>query len=272
MYICLLLKMPKIIDCFTFYNEIDMLKLRLEILYPVVDYFVLVEATRTFRGNIKPLYYEENKHIFEQYADKIIHVVDDGLSDSALNDDNIVWDNENHQRGYIRKGIHSLLTGRMISDDDCIVISDLDEIWNPEIVQQMVQLDFATLAMDMYYYNLETKCTELWSRAKMVKHGPFCSVFLEDSNWVRKTFSPNVIENAGWHLSYFGDVKFIQNKLANFGHQEYNMPEYTSSETIQNRIDSGCDLFGREDTQFQHIPIDQNTKLHPVLIGAHHNN
>lgn len=39
-----------IYDIFSFNNELDMLGLRLEILSPYVDYFVLVEADRTFSG------------------------------------------------------------------------------------------------------------------------------------------------------------------------------------------------------------------------------
>jgi hypothetical protein len=35
----------KIYDCFTFYNELDLLELRLEELYDHVDHFVLVEAS-----------------------------------------------------------------------------------------------------------------------------------------------------------------------------------------------------------------------------------
>ena len=34
----------KIIDCFTFYNELQLLEYRLSILYDVVDYFIIVEA------------------------------------------------------------------------------------------------------------------------------------------------------------------------------------------------------------------------------------
>ncbi|MBW2533223.1 MAG: glycosyl transferase GT17 family protein, partial [Deltaproteobacteria bacterium] len=42
-----------IYDCFPFFNELDLLKIRLEELRPVVDRFVLVEATRTFGGAVK---------------------------------------------------------------------------------------------------------------------------------------------------------------------------------------------------------------------------
>ena len=37
-----------IIDCFPFFNEIELLKIRLELLDDIVDRVVLVESTRTF--------------------------------------------------------------------------------------------------------------------------------------------------------------------------------------------------------------------------------
>ena len=43
----------KIIDCFIFYNELDLLTYKLNVLNDIVDYFVLVEATHTFIGKEK---------------------------------------------------------------------------------------------------------------------------------------------------------------------------------------------------------------------------
>ena len=64
----------KIYDCFMFYNEIDILKIRMDILYNYVDFFVIVEANKTLRGNEKPYFFEQNKVKFSAYEDKIIHL------------------------------------------------------------------------------------------------------------------------------------------------------------------------------------------------------
>jgi len=56
----------KIYDCFTFYNELDILEMRLNILDSDVDYFVLVEATTTYSGKEKKLIYDENKFRFKK--------------------------------------------------------------------------------------------------------------------------------------------------------------------------------------------------------------
>ena len=56
--------MGKIYDCFNFFNELDLLELRMEILKDHVDKFVIVESTVTFSGKNKHLYFEENKNYF----------------------------------------------------------------------------------------------------------------------------------------------------------------------------------------------------------------
>ena len=43
-----------IYDCFTFYNELDLLEIRLNVLNDVVDRFVLVEMNKTHMGDDKP--------------------------------------------------------------------------------------------------------------------------------------------------------------------------------------------------------------------------
>ena len=45
--------MLKIIDCFIFYNELELLKYRINILNNIVDYFVIIESTHTFIGKEK---------------------------------------------------------------------------------------------------------------------------------------------------------------------------------------------------------------------------
>ena len=53
--------MSKIYDCFNFFNELDILEIRLNTLYEYVDYFVIVESNLTHSGEQKPFYFEENK-------------------------------------------------------------------------------------------------------------------------------------------------------------------------------------------------------------------
>jgi len=121
----------KIYDCFTFFNELDLLEIRLNELNDAVDYFVLVEATKTQTGLPKSLYFENNKKMFEKFNKKIIHVIVDDMPDIKRG----AWVLENYQRNQIMRGLTKC------KDDDIIFISDLDEIPNkndfPEIIKRL---------------------------------------------------------------------------------------------------------------------------------------
>jgi beta-1,4-mannosyl-glycoprotein beta-1,4-N-acetylglucosaminyltransferase len=245
-----------------------MLEYRLELLYPIVDYFVLSESTLTYKGNPKPLFYQENAERYSKYADKIIHIIDRDLIPNAtheyngkMNDE--VWQNENHQRNYIKHGLDSL---NLDESSDYILISDLDEIINPIILQKLIQSPnqiqpYMSFAMD--FYNLTCKNQYPWFAAKLVNYGVYKNHFKEDANICRLNQSKYIIPNGGWHLSYFGDVKYIKNKLENFSHQEFNKPEYTNESIIEMRMKSGIDLFGRSHEQWINIDISNNTNLPP---------
>ena len=69
----------KVYDCFTFFNELDLLKIRLHELNDIVDYFVLVESTKTFQNKNKPCYYLENIDKFKSFNHKIIRLPLAGL-------------------------------------------------------------------------------------------------------------------------------------------------------------------------------------------------
>ena len=64
-----------IFDCFPFFNELDLLEIRLRLLNKIVDKFVLIESNRTFSLKKKKLYFLENKERFGKYENKIIHII-----------------------------------------------------------------------------------------------------------------------------------------------------------------------------------------------------
>ena len=117
----------KIIDCFIFYNELDLLNYRLNILNEYIDFFVIVESTHTFTGNPKPLYYDQNKEMFNKFNKKIIHIIVNDVPYIIPNiniNNNEQWQNEFHQRNSMKKGID--IISDKLDDDDIILSSDLD--------------------------------------------------------------------------------------------------------------------------------------------------
>ncbi len=252
----------KIIDCFIFYNEFDLLTYRLNLLNDVVDYFVLVESRHTFVGKEKSLFYNENKQLFERFNHKIIHVIIDDFPHKYPNiniETGEQWTNERFQRNCISRGIDKL----KLQPTDIITITDVDEIPNPSILENIktntIPISVNILEMDFYYYNLNTRMNNKWHHAKIFTFQKYMELNMTCDN-IRMTDYP-IIVGAGWHLSYFGNEKFIKNKLENFSHQEYNKAEFTNEKQIEERIKNKSDLFGRNGIGMTNIPIRENNNL-----------
>ncbi len=115
-----------IYDCFTFFNELDILDIRLHEMSPVVDKFVLVEATKTHQGKPKPLYYAQNRDRFAAFRHKIIHVVVEFPEELSWmvsrKCPTVVWARENFQRNQITRGLTAARRR------DLVIVSDVDEI------------------------------------------------------------------------------------------------------------------------------------------------
>jgi beta-1,4-mannosyl-glycoprotein beta-1,4-N-acetylglucosaminyltransferase len=254
----------RLIDCFIFYNELDILKYRLDTLYDIFDHFVLVESRYTHNGCTKSLYYNENKEMFEKYKDKIIHIIEDTAPFIYPNiniKENQQWVNEQYHRNCIQKGLQKI----HIHDDDIFTIMDLDEIPDPETIKrvrtQEIQVSINCLEQDLYYYNLNSKLLFKWYHPKIICWKDFREQELSFSQIRMGVYS--IIFNGGWHLSYFGDKYFIQNKLTYFAHQEFNRPEYNDLNKIQKNIDDSVDLFNRPDIPIKKISIHHNSYLPP---------
>ena len=268
-----------IYDCFQFFNELDMLKIRLNVMSPIVDKFVISEATETFSGLKKPLYYEENKEMFAEFADKIIHVVVDDTPEGYTHD------RDTFQKNAVTRGLKDC------TDEDIIIFSDLDEIPNPEKIKEILK-DFQEdkiyhFAQRLFYcyLNMEEVSGNLLSYAgefegverKKWIGSKMCSYkLLREQNLQlgelrfpeRKEIGIRV-EDGGWHFGYMGghgekDIKKrVQEKVISAAHQEYNSKHVLNQVTDQ--IKDGKDIFGR-DAKFIRCEIDESF---PVYVREH---
>ena len=248
----------KVIDCFIFYNELDMLEFRLNELNDVVDYFVLVECIKTHTNNDKELYFENNKNRFSKFLDKIIHIiVKDNIPQPSTSS---IWDIEDYQRYCIDEGIKKL----SLNNDDIIIIADLDEIPDAKTVLNIKNnngLDgIYNLEMDFYYYNITCKYNNKWVQPKILNYGSYIK-YNNPHVILRRVPNIPIIKNGGWHFSYFGDVEFIKNKLRNFTHEELNNDFMLNDERITKQIKNCSDLFERSHETFNYIDVNDNTYL-----------
>jgi hypothetical protein len=246
----------KVADCFIFYNELDMLEFRLEYLKDVVDYFVIVEATKTFVGKEKTLYFRDNKSRFVKYLHRIIHVVVSDLHDFS-EESPVGWANEEMHRNSISKGISKI----SLDPSDIVLISDVDEIPDSDTILNIKKIGISgihSLVQDLYYYNLGFKISK-WNFAKALDFDTY-------KQWGARPHSIRIahfdgigieIEKGGWHFSYFGTANFIKNKIESFSHQEYNREDIKDS--IIYKIENGENLF--DDRKFEFLEPSENPYL-----------
>ncbi len=238
-----------IYDCFIFFNELDLLEIRLNTLNSVVDRFVLVEATRTFSNINKPLFFKKNKKRFKKFEDKIIHIVVEEYPpfESA-------WDYEWHQRNSILKGLTNC------KSDDVILISDIDEIPNPiQIDKYKKSSGIKVFKQKMFYYFLNKidLINPYWTGVRMLSY----SDFIKNGSSPQKTrhLRGTLVNNGGWHFSYLGGAEKIAEKIKSFSHQEYNSNTYTDLVKIQERIENGYDLLDLKNTKrYVGIEMDES--------------
>lgn len=242
--------MPRklIIDSFSFFQEYDMLEFRLKLLWDYVDYFVIVEADKTYTGVSKPLNYLTQRERFHPYQDKIIyHPVEiknsyDGVPPEDYDPTHACWGIENEQRRAI------LDACKIFTDKGILLLSDLDEIPSRDVMM-MIETGEITgdvpivCRQDFFYFNLKNLRKENWHGTIIsnLAHARLVGVqTLRDTRNALPFIFPG-----GWHLSYMDSVKAIQYKIESFAHQELNKPEFTDFSHITKCIESGSDLYKR---------------------------
>lgn len=234
----------KIFDCFTFYNEEEILKIRLEELNKFVDYFIIIEASETFTGKKKDIFFSNPPKWIEKWEDKImVNIIDfPELCQTA-------WDREYFQRNEITSYLQNL----NVDDDDLIIISDVDEIWNVETVTNL-KYKYIPVKLDVkqYFWNFNwlvpDHCNQ-GSRPVVCKKSHIENRTAQD---LRSMDLP-VVPNGGWHFSFFGEKEKIKNKIESFAHTEYDQEVYKSYELILFRIQNGIDPFDRFPLKYHEI-------------------
>lgn len=267
-------------DCIPFFNELDILKLRMHIMAPYVDKFVIEEASVTFSGEPKPMVFAQNREMFAEFEDKILYVPVENSPMSGVT---------THERDYFQKNQLIRAMGEC-APEDIIIFSDVDEIPNPkELTEVIARFDVSKVyhfAQRLFYcfLNMEEISgnllsitgefpgigkkqwlgTKVCSFANIPKEG---IVFLRE---VPVTDPASVrVADGGWHFGYMGgngekDVaKRIGEKVKAAAHQEYNTSRYLTEAV--DRLLCGEDIFDR-DAKFIRVEIDES---YPEYLREH---
>ena len=220
----------RVIDCFTFFNEIHLLSLRLETLKNVVDVFIIAEMDVTHAGLKKGF-------VLDAYLDKlsvprsrIVHVK---IQDAPSVDPRVEserWILEHFQRNALARGIGQLA----LAADDMVLISDLDEIPDPSA------LSFAAGALAShetvvfcqmhrkFFFNAlagDYQTGQGWLGTIAVHAGSVARSCPQDLRrgagfpraayiWTQgRVPSTCYVEPGGWHLTYFGGANSVSVKM-----------------------------------------------------------
>lgn len=266
-------------DCIPFFNELDILKLRLHILDPIVDKFVIEEATVTFSGEPKELCFEKNKSMFREFLPKIEYIVVDNSPAEVT-----THQRDNFQKNALERGLKDA------TEEDVIILSDVDEIPNPKVLKEIIA-NFDPekvyhLAQRMFYcfINMEEVSGSLLSITGEFP-GAERKMWLGTKVFSKRNIPPNGIiklreasttaanavrvADGGWHFGYMGsrqetDVsKRIGTKVVAAAHQEYNNQDILAE--AKDRLILGQDMFGRQ-AKFERVEVDES---YPEYLLAH---
>ena len=244
----------KIFDCFMFYDEELVLDIRMNILNNFVDYFVIVESKYFHNGKERELKFDINK--YPKFREKIIYIIQNkqptGLklvnqSDTEGEKSFKMIFNAHLREHYQRNQIQNAL--KSSSDNDIILISDVDEIPNLENINiKDIKNKIILFEQKIFYYKLNRHLPNfIWFGTKACKKKDLISpqwlrniknkkynffridTFFSSSKYIDKLF----IKNGGWHFSNLKRSKDLELKLKSYLHHR----DYESEELGLEKID-----------------------------------
>ena len=247
----------KIYDCFMYNNEKLILDLRLNHLNEYAEKFIIVESKYDHQGKIKKEFFNIDE--FSNFKKKIIHLFIDEFPKNISN-----WERESYQRNFILNALND------ISDEDYIMISDVDEIPNLKNLDNVTRYKYTAFLQKnfCYKFNLINKTFPIWHGTKMCK-----KKYLKSPQWLRKQkvkkisfinflkIRWNMVDNGGWHFSFLMTPDKIQNKIKSYAHAEFNTEIFTNLENIENKVKNNKDIFNR-DQYYEKVEIDHTYPLY----------
>jgi len=271
----------RIFDCFMYFDEDLILELRLNTLNEYVDKFIIVESNITHTGIKKALRFDIKK--FKNFEHKIEYHALENL----IIDNNIKlkkgWSKNHLIDQSIRNSIANYID--YASDNDWILISDIDEIPNPSKIKNFdIRKKFAFFEQQMFCYkfNLKSVNETPWYGSRIC-----VKKYLKSPQWLRNIkvkakrnlfnkllFNHQIIEDGGWHFTSIKSPLEIIKKLKSFAHSEMVKPKMLNEDYIKNKIDNHKDIFEREailkkikiNSSFPKYLLDNEEKFSKFLI------
>jgi beta-1,4-mannosyl-glycoprotein beta-1,4-N-acetylglucosaminyltransferase len=227
-----------IVDCFTFFNELEILEIRLHELDPWVNRFVLVESPETYSGNDKPLLFEENKHLFEPFLSKITHLVS-----PLCNNPKSAWDRQINQRDYAMQALSDC------ADEDLILIGDVDEVPKGRDFTKVRRKKVMTMFMHRnYFYYMNLRRPGGWPGTVMLPYRTLKSEFDGSLFKARMKRRSGHLTKGAWHFGHMGGMDAVILKLKSSCHFDSrpNRRLLANPKAIHDRMETTRGVNGRK--------------------------
>jgi beta-1,4-mannosyl-glycoprotein beta-1,4-N-acetylglucosaminyltransferase len=291
----------KVFDCFLFNDEFDVLDIRLNELFNIVDKFIIVESAYTHTGLTKELHLKNNILKYNKFQSKIFLISDNNLPKRS-NPIKL----RKRQLNQINRGLKACLA----NPEDLVFFSDCDEIPRAEVITNLKENpQNCILELDGYisYYNLYF---EKWRRGRAILYRDFVGIlYLIRDYWIESNFylrrfkwfpfmrldphfsasmfdsftgayvgfrkkqSLPIIVNAGWHFTKMFSSEKVLESINNSSHVNFNT-EQISIDFIEEKKKEHRTFYGKDvkgnvvnlDSSFPQYLLNNKEKFQEFLL------
>ena len=270
----------KLIDCFSFFREKELLELRIKLLYDYVDKFIISDANQTHSGLSKSF---DCRKVLENIEDPLNKIILVEIDFDKIPGVNTTWGRENYQRDVV----FNLLD--YFDDESVFYFGDCDEILNPIHIKWICNLVTEnpgyTMRIPLAFLNSQANLRVFTITGKPVPWNcPFAVMkhhLLENKpSKIREYIAyyeeknsnkyPDVavsvngeVADLGWHFSWMGPNSDRMIKFKSYAHfLDFNSEITLENISKYNPSEGSCDPLGRTD----HVLKEYDISLLPSLI------
>lgn len=243
-----------------FFNEEELLEIRLNELDKVVDKFVIVEAHQTFAGQDRELMFSRlPKSLIQKFEDKIIYTA----VQLPYGSENSQFANRAREIAQ-RESIKRVLQKINVQDDDIVMVSDMDEIPAHEDISRIQQGPGPYVFLhDAFYYYVNNRYIvnndDKWFGTAAFRWHQLKDIHPthpRDLTFITEKRTAYERIKSGWHFSYLGGLEAVQKKILSFSApQEWG--HNGVMDLLESRLNKNEDLFGRSQIKLQRIDLDE---------------
>ncbi|KAG0492783.1 hypothetical protein HPP92_006181 [Vanilla planifolia] len=225
----------RVFDAVLFNNEVDILAVRWNELNPYVSEFVLLESNSTFTSRVKPLFFAQNREKF--------NFAESRLTYGHVGGRFVKGENPFVEESYQRVALDRLIRIAGITEDDLLIMSDVDEIPSGHTINLLRWCDDIPdklhLQLRNYLYSFEFYLDDDSWRASVHRYRP------GKTRYAHFRQTDDLLADSGWHCSFcFRYLREFAFKMKAYSHVDrIRFSYYLKPSRIQDVICRGADLF-----------------------------